>query len=301
MNKGLTGRLARAGVAAALVASAGSASAERLFGLTLDNRIVSFNSANPEAVISSRAISGVQAGDTLLGIDVRPATLSLWSVAQSGNVYELLPMGGGYVATLKSTLSVMPSGASFGIDFNPVPDRLRMVSNTGQNLRINVANGATIVDGPVTSTSGAVNLIGAAYTNSFAGTTSTVLYAIDSVGDTLLRSTNPNAGTYTNLNMMGQAFQPLGLSFTNANNVGFDISANDGRAYLTIDSLLWRVDLGTGQATSLGVVGAGPLRGLTARGFMAAVPEPATWAMMIAGFGRVGMMARRRRMVPAIA
>jgi hypothetical protein len=297
MNMGLV----RAALGAVLLAGAGSASAERLFGLTTDNRIVSFNSSNPEAVISSRAISGVQAGDTLLGIDVRPATLSFWSVAQSGNVYELLPMGGKYVATLKSTLSVMPSGSSFGIDFNPVPDRLRMVSNTGQNLRINVETGATILDGAVTSTTGAVNLIGAAYTNSFAGTTSTMLYAIDTVGDTLLRSTNPNAGTYTNLNLMGEAFQPLGLSFTNANMVGFDISANDGMAYLAIDSLLWRVDLGTGRAMSLGVVGAGPLRGLTARGFMAAVPEPASWAMMIAGFGMVGAIARRRRMVPATA
>jgi hypothetical protein len=33
------------------------------------------------------------------------------------------------------------------------------------------------------------------------------------------------------------------------------------------------------------------------RGNLAAVPEPATWAMMIGGFGIVGMMARRRRAV----
>jgi hypothetical protein len=291
----------RAAAAVALMASAGSASAERLFGLTLDNRIVSFNSTNPEVTLSSRAISGIASGDTLLGIDVRPATGSFWSVAQSGNVYELLPMGSGYVATMKSLLSVAPAGSSFGIDFNPVPDRLRLVSDSGQNLRINVDTGATLVDGTVTSTTGAVNPIGAAYTNSFAGTTTTTLYAIDSVGDTLLRSTNPNAGSYTNLNMGGVAFQPLGLSFTNLNNIGFDISANDRMAYLTVDSLLWRVDLETGAATSLGVVGAGTLRGLTARGFNAAVPEPASWAMMIAGFGLVGAVARRRRAEPVAA
>ena len=33
----------------------------------------------------------------------------------------------------------------------------------------------------------------------------------------------------------------------------------------------------------------------------AAVPEPATWAMMIAGFGLAGMAARRRRLAVAIA
>lgn len=30
------------------------------------------------------------------------------------------------------------------------------------------------------------------------------------------------------------------------------------------------------------------------------VPEPATWAMMIAGFGMVGYQLRRRRMVPSV-
>jgi hypothetical protein len=32
-------------------------------------------------------------------------------------------------------------------------------------------------------------------------------------------------------------------------------------------------------------------------GYDAAVPEPATWAMLIAGFGFVGAAARRRRNV----
>ena len=32
---------------------------------------------------------------------------------------------------------------------NPVPDRLRVTSDTGQNLRINVDNGETIVDGDI--------------------------------------------------------------------------------------------------------------------------------------------------------
>ena len=32
------------------------------------------------------------------------------------------------------------------MDFNPVPDRLRVVSDTGQSLRINVDTGAVITD-----------------------------------------------------------------------------------------------------------------------------------------------------------
>ena len=40
-----------------------------------------------------------------------------------------------------------PASGSFGVDFNPVADRLRIVSNTGQDLRANVDTGATTVDG----------------------------------------------------------------------------------------------------------------------------------------------------------
>ena len=34
---------------------------------------------------------------------------------------------------------------------------------------------------------------------------------------------------------------------------------------------------------------------------LAAVPEPATWAIMIMGFGAIGAVIRRRRAVPALA
>jgi hypothetical protein len=302
----MTRNFIRTAAGAALLAAAGSASAEQLFGLTFDHRIITFDSANPEITITNRAVTGVAAGETLLGIDIRPATGTLYSLGSAGGVYELVPIGLNYVATLKSSLTSMgnpvtPAGSSFGIDFNPLPDRLRVVSDTNQNLRINVATGETIIDSTITSTTGAVDLLGAAYTNSFAGATVTVLYAIDATGDTLLRSTSPNAGTYTDTNAMGQLFQPLGLSFTTANGIGFDISANDGRGYLAVDSLLWEVDLSTGQASSLGIVGGGALRGLTARGFNAAVPEPATWAMLIGGFGMVGSALRRRRGVQAVS
>jgi hypothetical protein len=34
------------------------------------------------------------------------------------------------------------------------------------------------------------------------------------------------------------------------------------------------------------------------RGFLTAIPEPASWALMIAGFGLVGTAIRRRRPLP---
>jgi hypothetical protein len=284
-------------ILAATLAAAVPADAEGLFGLTFDDRIVTFSSTNPEMILSSRPIMGLAAGESLVGLDLRPATGMLYTLGLSGNLYRLELMGASYMA-MPVMLSAMPMGTAFGFDFNPVPDRLRVVSDTGQNLRINADTGATILDGMISSDTGPVMLVAAAYTNNVAGATSTTLYAIDAVGDRLVRSTNPNAGLYTGLNLMGMPFGPLGFTFTTANAVGFDVSGSTGIAYANVDSLLWRIDLMSGAATALGIVGAGPLRSIATG---AVVPEPGTWAMLIAGFGLVGAAARRRRPEPAVA
>jgi hypothetical protein len=276
-------------LAGLLLGTAGSATAESLWGLTFDNRIVRFDSADPEAILSDRPIVGLMPGDELIGIDLRPATGELYTLTRGGMLYTLTPTATQFTAVAGPMLTRALQGTTFGIDFNPVPDRLRVVSDTGQNLRINVATGEAAADGMIADTFA----IGAvAYINNVAGATSTVLYGLDANGDTLVRSTNPNAGTYVTTNLMGQPFQPLGLSFTSANAVGFDVSGRTGVAYVNIDSLLWTVDLMSGQASSIGIVGAGPLRSIATLGV---VPEPATWAMLIAGFGLVGVAARRRR------
>lgn len=276
---------------AAALAAATPAAAERLYGLTFDNRIVTFESMNPEMILSSRPIMGLMPGDMLTGLDRRPATGMLYSLGTSGNLYRLQPTGASYMA-MPVMLSAMPMGMAFGIDFNPVPDRLRVISSTGQNLRINADTGGTIVDGMIMSDTGPVQLVAAAYTNNVAGAMSTTLYAIDATGDRLVRALNPNAGSYTGLNLMGMAFGPLGFTFTPENAVGFDISGRTGIAYANIDSLLWQIDLVSGAGSPLGIVGAGPLRSIATG---AVVPEPASWALLISGFGLVGAAARRRR------
>src|SRR5581483_1695827 len=108
-------------------------------------------------------------------------------------------------ATLVATLAADPadltnpyttlSGASFGVDFNPVADRLRLVSDAGQNLRVNPANGLVTTDADLNP--GMPHVVGVAYTNSFAGASATTLYDIDSASDTLLIQNPPNNGTLT--------------------------------------------------------------------------------------------------------
>lgn len=41
-------------------------------------------------------------------------------------------------------------GTLFGVDFNPAVDRLRIISDTGQNLGVNFQTSETNVDTPLT-------------------------------------------------------------------------------------------------------------------------------------------------------
>ena len=68
----------------------------------------------------------------------------------------------------------------------------------------------------------------------------------------------------------------------------FIITAGDGVTGIT--SLEYHFDPAIQQAKQFRVLGVGPT-----------IPEPASWAMMIVGFGAIGAMLRQRRRAPALA
>ncbi|MFL6707495.1 MAG: DUF4394 domain-containing protein, partial [Massilia sp.] len=114
-----------------------------VFVLTASNRLLSYAIDAPATARTNVAVTGLQAGENLIGIDFRPADGQLYGVGSTGRVYTLNGATG--AATVKSTLAAdatdttLPfaalSGTDFGVDFNPAADRLRIVSNTGQSLR----------------------------------------------------------------------------------------------------------------------------------------------------------------------
>lgn len=292
------------GAALAVAVATTPANAERIFGLSAGNSIVTFDSATPGITTSSGTITGL-GGDTLTGLDLRPATRGLYSVGTSGTVYLIQKDASGrnYTAVSQGSLTnsvggapVPVNGAAYGLDFNPVPDRIRLIGSNEQNLRINPMTGVTIVDGSITSNTGAVDIIGAAYTRNRPGLGTTTLYAFDAISDTLLRTSNPNGGVYTNTNLAGQTFASFGFDIPTTGQFGFDISGGTGMAFANLSNSFGTVNLTTGVGTLVGTIGAGNLVDITA----ASVPEPASWAMMIAGFGLVGA-SMRRRVATAIA
>ncbi len=160
------------------------------------------------------------------------------------------------VATRVSTLSIpFESGTISGFDFNPVPDRLRLVGGNNQNFRINVDTGEVILDGDLAfgmedvNAGANPNITAAAYTNSVAGATSTQLFNIDSTLNILTLQNPPNDGTQVTIGNLGVDFGTVG---------GFDIATSpDGQntAFAVSNAMLYNIDLETGAATSLGMLG----------------------------------------------
>ena len=279
------------------------AQAEPIVGLTTSNEIFFFDSANPNSIGPLVPVTGLLPGTSLVGIDFRPAVPGqLTGVGQtgtSGAVYRIDPSTG--VATQVNTIPVL-MGTEFGVDFNPVPDALRIVSDAEQNLRITLG-GAGVVNTDGVLNPGDPNVVGAAYANNVPGGVGgqTTLYEIDSVLDTLFTQggvnfppgtppVSPNTGT---LFPVG----PLGVNFTDL--VGFDISGFTGTAFASLTdgaggADLYTINLSTGAATLVGAIDGSTfeVRDIS----VSPVPEPATLLLFGAGAaGLFGAAARRRR------
>ena len=234
-----------------------TAHAQQAVALTTGGAIFTFNAAAPGTALTTFPITGLAAGESLVGLDHRPLTRALVGVTNQSRLVTLNPATG--AATMLSTLSVPLAGTIFGVDFNPAADRLRIVSNTGQSLRVNVDTGAVTVDGSLAYAATDVNagavpqVSGAGYTNSVAGrmATSTVLFDIDFAKETLVRQDPPNSGTLVTVGRLGIDFSELS---------DLDIfSPTTAYASSTVagGSNFYGVNLTTGAATLIGAFPAG--------------------------------------------
>jgi hypothetical protein len=232
-------------------------------GITSTGRLVTFDRADP-ALDTAIAITGLQAGETVVGIDVRAGGATpgqLYALGTSGRLYTIDTTTG--VATQRAVLAAdaadvtdpftVLAGTEFGVDFNPVGDRLRIVSDTGQNLRVDPDTGATFTDAALTTGGSARSGVnGAAYTNAFADACRTTLYYIDAATDQLLTTSDPNGGAVTVVGALGVDATAAGdLEIATASD-----GANTGYAVLVVGGAAtsYRIDLTTGAATGTGAL-----------------------------------------------
>lgn len=226
------------------------------YGLTANQRLICFKVGRPSINQTLMAAGNVSAPDTaLVGIDVRPSNGAIYGLGNAGGLYVLDPAG--IRPELKARLNVTLDGRNFGLDFNPTVDRLRVVSDTGQNLRINVDTGAVIVDGFLKSgTTRAAGIGGVAYTNNDNdASTATTLFDLDSLNDQLMTQVPPNDGVLVPVGRVG--FQGSAASAFDISTSVIDGKAVDNMGFAALDGggAFFAIDLKSGSATFIGNVG----------------------------------------------
>lgn len=230
--------------------SAGAVFASSVVGLVDGKTLVMFDSENP-AELSTMPVTGVE---MLLGIDYRPGNRTLVGVTGDNKVVTLDPATG--AATELSTMNMPLPAANMPVivDFNPMADRLRLMSGT-TNHRVNVDTGEVTVDGELAFEDGDMHagetpmIAAAAYTNSFGKPEETAMYDVDTTIGALIRQTSPNDGTLA-------AVGKLGITMDDTT-PAFDIqTTEDGTntAWMVAGGTIYTVDLATGAATEVGML-----------------------------------------------
>jgi Domain of unknown function (DUF4394) len=258
-------------LATSFTAYAGGPVTDQLAGISANGKLVVFRSNDPEAATSVK-IRGLQKKEKLLAIDVRPLDGQLYGLGSTSRIYTINRTTGQATA-VAGPIDPLIAGESFAFDFNPVVDRIRIMSDGGQNLRVNPDTGAVVaIDAGLAYAGGDPNfatipgIVACAYNNNDnIVETPTTLFNIDATRDILVVQNPPNAGT---LNTIGA----LGVDVSDV--AGFDISGSTGIAYAglivkdgnkkRLRTTLVTVNLATGATTSLGRIGGPwPLTSLT--------------------------------------
>lgn len=239
-------------VCASMVASVAPALAERVYAIDSRALLVSFDSERPAAIQSMVVVRGLEPGETVLGIDFRPANKKLYALGSTSRLYVIDPPTG--AASLVGKFGATLDGTKFGFNFNPTVDRIRLTSNTGQNMRLHPDTGAVAAtDTMLRYTDGMTPVVVASsYTNSVPGATSTVLYNFDLGRKAVVTQDPPNDGVLNVKFTVDADFSEV---------TGFDISPADNKAYLATRETgvartqLYEVDLANSKATLVGTIG----------------------------------------------
>ena len=168
----------------------------------------------PGTIQGTTPITGLQSGETIHGIDSRPATGSL-RAGQHRPTLHHRPGDRGGDAGRHRDLRRAPERHVLRLRLRPDGRRLRVVSDAGQNMRLNPDTGAVIDSDPnIPGTQpdmylSSTYVVGLAYSDNAAGTTTTTLYGIDGANDWLVRqggpsgSPSPNLGQITTIGSLG--------------------------------------------------------------------------------------------------
>lgn len=248
---------------------------EVLVAITASHRLITFRADRPEELLSRVPLIGLLPGEGILGIDHRVARGELFALSTRGRLLrinvdsgELTPIGKGVS---------LPQARAFGFDFNPTVDRIRVVGDRGDNFRLHPDTGAPIdgqpdveglqPDAPLRYADGdeqagiAPRIVAAAYTYNKDNEKLTTNYAIDArIGHLVVQGSlegaapvvSPNTGLLSTVGLLRvHSFDHASLDIADINNRAYLVTGRIG----STASRLYEVDLKTGQAKFIGLIG----------------------------------------------
>lgn len=225
-----------------------AAQAATIVALTADSQLIRIDSETRRAMPATR-ITG--ADGQVVGIDQRPQDGRLYGITATGQIITIDPANGRATQVSRLNTSFQPAGRAM-FDFNPVANRVRVMSLDGQNLRVNVETGEAVTDGRLKNVAGALGevmprIVAGAYTNSLAGATATMLLTIDTSQNALNVQNPPNDGVQSPRARLS-APVPAGVAM----DILSDGTANTG--FVMAGATLHTLDIMTGALTTRGNV-----------------------------------------------
>lgn len=262
-------------VALASLLYAQQAAAQKIVGITQDDKIFTMASASaPGTTTTPVSITGMTVGQTVAGVDYRPATGELYALGYNSSTTEAqlytINATTGAATVINSTpiMLMLGSNSAISFDFNPTVDRIRVVGANKKNYRLHPVTGAiAATDMDLAYAVGDVNAaasaaIGAcAYTNSYIGSTVTTLYNYDMSLNILTTQIPPNNGTLNTVGVSGIVVNNVTKSIDM--DIYMDPATVTNMAYLAantganINDNLYTINLATGMVTSVGMIGSG--------------------------------------------
>lgn len=222
------------------------------------------DSSNPSQSLGSIAITGLAPGEFFKVIDYRPATGQLYGIAanvSAATLYVINTTTGAATRVGSGPFDPFIGGRNIAMDFNPVTDQIRIITNNAGNYRLNPNDATLVTDTSIDYAPGDPNAafenppVGIAYTNNVNGASSTTLYGIAGTDTGVILVTVGSPGGSPSSPDAGLLFTvgPIGSGNLASFAAGMDISGATGVAYAHNESNQLRtVNLATGASTVIG-------------------------------------------------
>ena len=239
---------------------------ETVFAVTDAAELIQFNAGQPQRVLARKPLRGLVSGDSLVGLDYRVSHGALFALSARGQLYTL-NTATGELKPVGAAAPVPLAGKTIGFNFNPVADRIRVVSDSGLNLRLHPESGALAATDPALAYApgdahhGKVpQVVAAAYTYNKANDKLTTNYAIDRAGLLLTQGSregeapveSPNTGRLRTVGALGTgALAHAALDIADTDNTALAALRQGGRTRLHL------IDLASGRAQLIGTVADG--------------------------------------------